>query len=175
MHADRFFMRRIFKIWPLFYIAFLLQLAYFITKQTPPHSSQIIAEIFFFQNYRPGFNAGELSLAIEEQFYFIIAIVLPFITHFRQSEMDSTWLYPDNDNESGFTSDSLFFFSILRPLYSPLSLTISGGFSFCGDIDLVVLSFPVREVQALGVRKESHVTHFIDYFIGPNLYFSVLR
>ena len=55
MHAGRFFMRRIFKIWPLFYTAFLLQLEYFSIRQTPPHSSQVIAEIFFFQNYRPGF------------------------------------------------------------------------------------------------------------------------
>ena len=90
MHAGRFFMRRILKIWPLFYTAFLLQLVYFSIKQTPPHSSQVIAEIFFFQNYRPGFMQVTWSLAIEEQFYFIIAIVLPLITYYGKV----TWIVP---------------------------------------------------------------------------------
>lgn len=90
IHAGRFFIRRIFKIWPLFYTAFVVQFLYFTFKHTPPHSSATLAEIFFFQNYRPGFMQVTWSLAIEEQFYFIIAIALPLITLYGKV----TWIVP---------------------------------------------------------------------------------
>jgi len=90
MHAGRFFIRRIFKIWPLFYSAFILQFVYFTVKHAPPHPSQTLAEIFFFQNYRPGLMQVTWSLAIEEQFYFIIAVILPLVTHYGKV----TWIVP---------------------------------------------------------------------------------
>jgi hypothetical protein len=49
------------------------------------------------------------SLAIEEQFYFLIAIILPLLTFYGKTSLDSTWLFPDHDHEFGLKSDSLSF------------------------------------------------------------------
>jgi len=82
MHAGRFFMRRVFKIWPLFYTAFIIQFLYLHIKHRPPPPSQVTSELFFVQNYRPGFMQVTWSLGIEEQFYVLVAILLPLIARF---------------------------------------------------------------------------------------------
>lgn len=77
MDGRRFFVRRIFKIWPLFYAAFFIYLIYFHLKDNSPSLSRVITEIFFVQDYFPGFIGITWSLAIEEQFYLLLAILLP--------------------------------------------------------------------------------------------------
>jgi peptidoglycan/LPS O-acetylase OafA/YrhL len=82
MHAGRFFIRRIFKIWPLFYTAFIMQFLYLHIKHRPPPTSQVISELLFVQNYVPGFMQVTWSLGIEEQFYILVAFLLPVIARF---------------------------------------------------------------------------------------------
>lgn len=90
MHGGRFFVRRIFKIWPLFYTAFLVELAYFILKHQPPPGSHILPELLFVQNYFPGFMMVTWSLGIEEQFYIVVALILPLTAHFQKVK----WIIP---------------------------------------------------------------------------------
>ena len=90
MRGDVFFVRRMFKIWPLFYVCLFLHLVYFHLKHSPPAFSQILAEIFFVQDYRPGFTGITWSLAIEEQFYVLVAILLPLSAYFGKLK----WVVP---------------------------------------------------------------------------------
>ena len=90
MHGGRFFIRRVFKIWPLFYTAFLIEFVYLNLKHRPPSTSQSMAELFFVQNYVVGFMQVTWSLAIEEQFYLLIAILLPLIVLFKKTK----WIVP---------------------------------------------------------------------------------
>lgn len=90
MHSGRFFVRRMLKIWPLFYLAFIFHYLYFYLKDKPPPGSQVMAELFFIQNYRPGFMPVTWSLGIEEQFYLFVAIVLPLLVRFGKIR----WVVP---------------------------------------------------------------------------------
>jgi peptidoglycan/LPS O-acetylase OafA/YrhL len=84
MNSGRFFIRRGLKIWPLFYAAFIIILSYYFLKANAPPASQIMAEVFFFQNYKPGFIQVTWSLAIEEQFYLLIAIAFPMMVAMKR-------------------------------------------------------------------------------------------
>lgn len=72
----RFLIRRGFKIYPLFYTVLLLHMLYFYLKELPIKSSEILPEIFFYQNYTPGIIGISWSLAIEEHFYILLSILL---------------------------------------------------------------------------------------------------
>jgi len=73
-----------FKIWPLFYTAFLIEFLYFHVKHRPPSTSQTLAELFFVQNYFQGFMQVTWSLGIEEQFYLLVAIILRLLARFNK-------------------------------------------------------------------------------------------
>jgi peptidoglycan/LPS O-acetylase OafA/YrhL len=90
MHGGRFFVRRVFKIWPLFYTAFVIEFLYFCVKHRPPSTAQSLAELFFVQNYFQGFMQVTWSLGIEEQFYLLVAIILPLLAHFNKVN----WIVP---------------------------------------------------------------------------------
>jgi peptidoglycan/LPS O-acetylase OafA/YrhL len=90
MRGGRFFVRRIFKIWPLFYASFFIHLLYFHLKHTSPSFSKAITEIFFVQDYLPGFMGITWSLGIEEQFYLLLAILLPWAA----STLKVKWVVP---------------------------------------------------------------------------------
>lgn len=77
--AGRFLIRRMFKIWPLFYAAFLIQLFYFSMKGQYPGTEKALHEVLFIQNYCPGFMMITWSLGVEEQFYLLIAFLFPFL------------------------------------------------------------------------------------------------
>ncbi len=81
----RFFFRRVLKIWPLFYTALAIQLCYSLLKGQQLTANQILSEIFFVQNYIPGFMNVTWSLGIEEQFYFLLAMGMPFILNTGKS------------------------------------------------------------------------------------------
>jgi peptidoglycan/LPS O-acetylase OafA/YrhL len=67
-----FLTRRGFKIYPLFFLlnALVLGLAIFTGVQYT--NSQVMAELFFFQNYQVGLNNITWSLAVEEHFYLLL-------------------------------------------------------------------------------------------------------
>lgn len=71
-----FLIRRGFKIYPLFYLVLLFHILYYSFKGISLQSDQIFAEIFFFQNYRPGIMGISWSLAIEEHFYVLLSLTI---------------------------------------------------------------------------------------------------
>lgn len=79
INPARFLIRRGLKIWPLFYTALAIQLCYNLLKDQELTTNQILSEIFFVQNYIPGFMNVTWSLGIEEQFYLLLAMGMPFI------------------------------------------------------------------------------------------------
>lgn len=72
IRLGRFLVRRGLKIYPSFYFVLLVHIFYYAWKEIPVQTGQILAEIFFYQNYRPGFLGISWSLAIEEHFYFLV-------------------------------------------------------------------------------------------------------
>ncbi|TCU15448.1 peptidoglycan/LPS O-acetylase OafA/YrhL [Rhizobium azibense] len=79
----RFYIRRFFKLWPLLYMS-LFALAVFSGE--PPF--QYVPQIaFHVQNYFAPSIANHLwSLAVEEHFYLIVAVLLSLFVRFRWSE-----------------------------------------------------------------------------------------
>ena len=82
----RFLIRRGLKIYPAFY-AFLFSTAIgihlFGRDASFASVRHLLAEVFFVQNYFPGFWAHTWSLAVEEHFYFGIAIVVALVAWSR--------------------------------------------------------------------------------------------
>lgn len=70
----KFLWRRGLKIWPLFYFALIIHIGYYFIKGNPVSADRILADAFFFQNYREGVLAISWSLGLEEQFYLFVAI-----------------------------------------------------------------------------------------------------
>ena len=66
----RFLIRRGFKIYPMFYASILLTL--FLS---PLPQEQVLAEVFFLQNYLEGFWGHHWSIAVEEHFYLVLALL----------------------------------------------------------------------------------------------------
>lgn len=82
----RFLIRRGFKIYPPFYI-FLLStvVAIFLLKSRDLNTNAIVCESFFVQNYGPNLWGHTWSLAVEEHFYFLLALVVFLLLRIRQS------------------------------------------------------------------------------------------
>lgn len=77
--TGRFLIRRGLKIWPLFYTALFMQWIYYTVKGSPITLHQFFNEFLFIQNYFPGFMGITWSLGNEEQFYILLALMLPFL------------------------------------------------------------------------------------------------
>ena len=71
-----FLIRRGFKIYPLFYVVLLSHILYYSIKGISLQSNQILAEVFFFQNYSEGIMGISWSLAIEEHFYLLLCLAI---------------------------------------------------------------------------------------------------
>jgi len=76
MRVRYFLIRRGFKIYPMFYILLCFHLFYYYFKGNPPAVSQILAEVFFLQNYFHGIMGVSWSLAVEEHFYYLTAVFI---------------------------------------------------------------------------------------------------
>jgi peptidoglycan/LPS O-acetylase OafA/YrhL len=79
-HGDiwvgRFFIRRGFKLYPAFYalIGLTAVIMWSLSEPLPP--PRLIAELLYVQNYFAGMFAHTWSLAVEEQFYLLIGLML---------------------------------------------------------------------------------------------------
>lgn len=81
----RFWLRRGFKIYPLFYLAVALCLAYLWLVEGRLDRERMLREIFFLQNYgKGGLLDVTWSLAVEEHFYFVLPVVLLLIARWKQ-------------------------------------------------------------------------------------------
>lgn len=88
VHIGRFLGRRGFKIYPAFY-AFLLLTTLYRARHAHIAARAIVAEGLFLQGYFPGMWRHTWSLAVEEHFYFLLALATVLLLRFR-----FTWLVP---------------------------------------------------------------------------------
>src|SRR5207249_3526564 len=70
----RFFIRRGFKIYPLFYTLIGLTLLVYYFFDISFSYKNLLPELFFFQNYFAGLYLHTWSLALEEHFYILLII-----------------------------------------------------------------------------------------------------
>jgi peptidoglycan/LPS O-acetylase OafA/YrhL len=78
VNVKRFWIRRGFKIYPPFY-TFLLVTALALLAITGGVPHEILADIFFLQNYLPRLWMHGWSLAVEEHFYFALPLLFLFL------------------------------------------------------------------------------------------------
>lgn len=83
--VSRFLIRRGFKIYPLFWTLILVtSLIELFNHRIPPWKA-VVSELFFIQNYASSMWPPTWSLAVEEHFYFFIAIGAYFLTRAKTS------------------------------------------------------------------------------------------
>ena len=84
-----FLIRRAFKIYPVYY----LFIAVYVLFQTLDHSFSMKLmweDVFFVQNYCNGWGgtfSASWSLAVEEHFYFLLAILLSFYVNYQKGNL----------------------------------------------------------------------------------------
>jgi len=87
LQVGRFLIRRGFKIYPAFwaFMAFTVFIRWRSDSQSVP-VEKLIAELLFVQNYFPGLYNHTWTLAVEEHFYFGIALLLGVVLWWRRGE-----------------------------------------------------------------------------------------
>ncbi|MEI9919823.1 MAG: acyltransferase [Bacteroidota bacterium] len=85
INIGRFFVRRGFKIYPLFYVtmACVIILDY-LNLNHWPLATEILSEIFFLQSYVPHLIPVTWSLAVEEHFYILLMFAMAWLVSVRQ-------------------------------------------------------------------------------------------
>lgn len=79
----RFLLRRILKLWPVFYVFLIAQL---IFGDNPPETF-FLQNLLHVQNYWPSSHAHLWSLAVEEHFYLLVALLLPLCISWSNKRM----------------------------------------------------------------------------------------
>ncbi len=82
----RFFIRRGFKIYPSFYILILTTILVKIAFGREIVKIRLLSELFFLQDYIKGLWAQNWSLAVEEQFYIMLPLLLILLARVRKSK-----------------------------------------------------------------------------------------
>jgi peptidoglycan/LPS O-acetylase OafA/YrhL len=80
LSIKRFYVRRAWKIYPAFY--FFLTVSYIYARYGVGDKIRdriLVREVFFFQNYAPGYWNHTWSLAVEEHFYILLPLILLFM------------------------------------------------------------------------------------------------
>jgi peptidoglycan/LPS O-acetylase OafA/YrhL len=94
--VGRFILRRGFRIWPLYFFAFVCVLTFALTFGHGAAAKQYgWSDLVFLTNfYNRGMVMGSWSLCIEEQFYIVAPLVLYFSSrHVRSIRMYRPWLW----------------------------------------------------------------------------------
>lgn len=81
--AWRFLVRRGFKIYPSFYLLFVVSALHMWYAGWGKTWTDHLAEVFFFQNYHEGLWPHTWSLAVEEHFYFLLVAATAAILAFH--------------------------------------------------------------------------------------------
>lgn len=81
--VSRFLIRRGFKIYPAFWVMIAATVVFSFAAQRPVSGKAMLFELVFLQNYGPGLWASTWSLAVEEHFYFAIALLFIYLNHRR--------------------------------------------------------------------------------------------
>jgi peptidoglycan/LPS O-acetylase OafA/YrhL len=83
----RFLIRRGFKIYPAYYIFVAVSVAiYYWQTKTFYKQSELLPELFYLQTYLPHIWDHTWSLAVEEHFYFALALFIPICIRTRKIE-----------------------------------------------------------------------------------------
>lgn len=89
LSVARFYIRRGFKIYPAFYVfLFSTLIVWLVFNPSQVTKQNVIAEIFFLQNYFGGIWWHTWSLAVEEHFYFLLPILLLLLLKKRKLSDD---------------------------------------------------------------------------------------
>jgi peptidoglycan/LPS O-acetylase OafA/YrhL len=97
LDLKRFLFRRGFKIYPAFYVMILVTIGVNLLTGHSMTPRAMIAEFLFFQNYLGGLWEHTWSLAVEEHFYFGIAILCFVVlrtSNRSRSAADPFWVIP---------------------------------------------------------------------------------
>jgi peptidoglycan/LPS O-acetylase OafA/YrhL len=87
VNVKLFLIRRGFKIYPIYYLSYILYL-FFKLKTGNLNFKYLLADLFFVQNYVHGYGytyVASWSLAIEEHFYFGLTLLLGYIFNHKKS------------------------------------------------------------------------------------------
>lgn len=117
-----FLIRRGFKIYPIYYLFYLVYLLPVFSRETVRHH-YILSDLFFVQNYITGLGyaySASWSLAVEEHFYFGLAILIWFVLKKKIVKLDTT-------NQKKITSFEIMIlgimlFAMISRLYTNLFL-----------------------------------------------------
>ena len=98
VRAGRFLVRRGFRIYPAFYVmlVYIVLTAVVFAVPRPPMEvmgPRILAEALFVQNYFPALSIHTWSLAVEEHFYFGIALLFPLLLRTRKGLDLVPWIF----------------------------------------------------------------------------------
>jgi peptidoglycan/LPS O-acetylase OafA/YrhL len=80
LDAKRFLIRRGFKIYPAFWAMLIFTVVGFWLSDTQLDKRALVSELLFLQNYVPGLWTPTWSLAVEEHFYFGLALTFALLT-----------------------------------------------------------------------------------------------
>ncbi len=86
LHWRRFIIRRGFKIYPSYYVLLLGTVLFYAFLGTPVLWRNLWPDLFFVQNYTEGTWGHLWSLGIEEQFYFLLPLLLWFLIRRRPAD-----------------------------------------------------------------------------------------
>src|SRR5204862_6174289 len=85
VNVSRFLVRRGFKIYPGFWVLLAVTVAFRIAVGAPVPQRQLMGEGLFVQNYMGGLWNNTWSLAVEEHFYLLLALITACLVRQRRS------------------------------------------------------------------------------------------